>query len=256
MTLSTVDADRGVATITMDSAHNRNALGIELATELRDHVRECMEAPSIRVVVIAATGTVFSAGWDLAAEPSDGLVADAVMVELMEMIRTGPKPVVAKVNGHVVGGAIGLVACCDLSFASKVARFGFGEVRLGLAPTTAAVHCVPKIRLADALELFLVGERFSADRAVEVGLINRAVEPERLDHAVDEVAVALTSGGPIALAACKRLARGIDGVGPAAYALAAEYNDALVGSPEAMEGIAAFAERRSPSWARRASDRP
>ncbi|HRD99754.1 MAG TPA: enoyl-CoA hydratase-related protein, partial [Ilumatobacteraceae bacterium] len=149
-----------------------------------------------------------------------------------------------------VGGALGLVAACDLSIAAADVRFGFGEVRLGLAPTTAAVHCLPKMRRADALELLLTGERFGAQRAAEAGIINRVVAPESLDDSVAGLVAALILGGPIALGACKRLARTITDAGPDAYALARELNAALVGSPEATEGIAAFLDRRPPVWAR------
>lgn len=248
MTLSRVTIGRGVATITLDSPANRNALGMQLTTELLDHLRACTADDAVRVIVIEATGTVFSAGWDLDQPPAQGLLVDEVLVEALEAIRTGPKPVVAKVAGHAVGGALGLVAACDISVASTRAKFGFGEVRLGLAPTTAAVLCVPKMRLADALELLLTGERFTAEQAVQVGIVNRAVAPEQLDAEVAAIIGALLLGGPIAMAACKQLARGIAAVDAAAYSLAARYNVELVGSPEAMEGIAAFTEQRPPSW--------
>jgi methylglutaconyl-CoA hydratase len=238
----------GVATLTLDSPRNHNALGKVITMQLRDHLAKCASDPSVRVVVITATGAVFSSGWDLNQDPSEGLLVDGLLIEVLEMIRNGDKPVVAKIGGHAFGGALGIVAACDLSVASRNATFTFSEVRLGLAPTTAAVHCVPRMRLADALELMLIGERFSAERAVEVGLVNRAVEPSELDEAVDAVTTALMLGGPQALAACKRLARDISHPGPDAYELASYYNASLVGSAEATEGISAFVERRSPRW--------
>jgi methylglutaconyl-CoA hydratase len=118
-----------------------------------------------------------------------------------------------------------------------------------MAPTTAAVHCVPKLRPADALELILTGVPFGADRAVEVGLINRAVDAERLDESVSQYVQSLLLGGPLALAAAKHLARSVTEVNDDAYALADSYNRSLVGSPEALEGVAAFVERRPPRWA-------
>jgi methylglutaconyl-CoA hydratase len=172
-----------------------------------------------------------------------------MLVELLDTVTSMPKPVVAKVGGHALGGALALVAACDLSVVSRQASFGFGEVRLGLAPTTAAVHCVPKMRAADARWALLTGSRFDADRAVAFGLVNAAVDHDELDGAVAELVADLLLGSPSALAACKVLARSITAPDAEADALAARYNDALVGSDEAVEGVAAFIARRLPSWA-------
>ncbi|HRD99753.1 MAG TPA: enoyl-CoA hydratase-related protein, partial [Ilumatobacteraceae bacterium] len=89
-----------MATLTLDSPGNRNALGMQLTTELRDHLTTCLRDAAVRVIVITATGTVFSSGWDLDQEPSQGLLVDDVLVEVLEAIRTGPKTVVAKIGGH------------------------------------------------------------------------------------------------------------------------------------------------------------
>ena len=239
----------GVATVTLAAPARRNALGLRLATQLHDHVVAAAADPAVRVVMIDHEGPVFSAGWDMTQSPDDGLRVDALFVATLESIVTMPKPVVAKVGGAAIGGALGLVAACDLSVVSRAAMFGFGEVRLGLAPTTAAVHCVPKMRPGDARWVLLTGDRFDGDRAVELGLVNRAVEPDQLDQAVDEVIEQLLLGGPNALAACKVLARSIRSADDAAYALARRSNEELVGADEAAEGIAAYTERRPPGWA-------
>jgi methylglutaconyl-CoA hydratase len=246
--LCTRHSHDGVSTLTLSSPDNRNALGLTITSELRNHLRDCATDPGVRVVVITAVGTTFSSGWDLKLRPDEGLAVDKLLVDVLEQIRTGPKPVVARVTGHAFGGALGLIAACDLSVAVRHARFAFGEARLGLAPTTAAVHCVPKLRPADALELILTGAPFSADRAAEVGLINRAVDAEVLDDAVSHYLESLLLGGPLALAACKHLARSVTEINDAAYALADNYSRSLVGSPEALEGVAAFVERRAPHW--------
>ncbi|MGD9995533.1 MAG: enoyl-CoA hydratase/isomerase family protein [Ilumatobacteraceae bacterium] len=244
--LDTVDS---VAVITLASPSNRNALGTTLTTQLRDHLAGAATDPSIRVVVVQAEGSVFSSGWDLGLSREDGLHVDTLLVELLDSVVTMPKAVVAKVGGHAIGGALALVAACDLSVVSRQASFGFGEVRLGLAPTTAAVHCVPKMRASDARGALLTGERFDADRAVAMGLVNVAVDHDQLDDAVDQLVATLLLGAPRALGACKVLARSITAPDDAASALAAHYNDLLVGSDEAIEGVAAFTERRRPSWA-------
>ena len=238
----------GVATITLAAPARRNALGLELTAQLAHHVAAAADDAGARVVVIDHDGPVFSSGWDLDMAPDDGLRVDELLVAVLESISSMPKPVVAKVGGHAIGGALGLVAACDLSVVSRAAKLGLGEVRLGLAPTTAAVHCVPKMRPADARWALLTGERFDADRAVAFGLVNEAVDADDLDRAVDELVGQLVLGGPNALAACKVLARSIVAPDASAYALASRFNTELVGSDEAAEGIAAYNERRPPRW--------
>src|SRR5262249_16595893 len=139
-----------------------------------------------------------------------------------------------------------LAAACDISIAGAEARFAFTEVRVGVAPAIISVVCLPKIRRADALELFLGGERISAARAAEVGLITRAVPAGELDAEV----APLLAGGPSALAAAKRLVYTIPGMErKAAFARTTELSQSLFASAEAAEGMAAFREKRPPSWA-------
>jgi methylglutaconyl-CoA hydratase len=245
-----------VATITLAAPRRRNALGLALTTQLHDHVDTAAADPAVRVVVIDHEGPAFSSGWDVTLSPDEGLAVDALFVATLGTIRSTPKPVVAKVGGTAIGGALGLVAACDLSVVSRSATFGFSEVRLGLAPTTAAVHCVPKMRPADARWALLTGERFDADRAVALGLVNRAVDAGQLDQAVDDLVGQLLLGGPNALAACKLLANSVRAADEAAYALAARLNEELVGSDEAVEGIAASREGRPPMWAGTAEPPP
>src|SRR6266699_6824225 len=163
-----------VATLTMDQPHNRNALTPALLDGLADGLAAALADHAARVVVLTHTGPAFCAGADLsagrgAAPPRTGLA------EILAGIQDAPKPVLARIAGHCVAGGVGLAAACDLSIASGTARFGFTEVRIGVAPAIIAVICLPKLRRADALDLFLSGERISAARAAEVGLITRAV---------------------------------------------------------------------------------
>jgi len=158
--------------------------------------------------------------------------------------------VVARIAGHCVAGGIGLAAACDISIADDAARFGFTEVRIGVAPAIISVVCLPKLRRADALELFLSGERISAARAAEVGLITRAVPAADLDAEVAAVVARVLAGGPSALAAAKRLVYTIPGMDrDAAFTRTTEVSQALFASAEAAEGMAAFREKRLPSWA-------
>ncbi len=240
-----------VATLTMDQPHNRNALTPALLDGLADGLAAALADRAARVVVLTHTGPAFCAGADLsagrsAAPPRTGLA------EILAGIQDAPKPVLARIAGHCLAGGVGLAAACDLSIAADTARFGFTEVRIGVAPAIISVVCLPKLRRADALDLFLSGERISAGRAAEAGLITRAVPPEQLDAEVDAMIARLLAGGAGALAAAKRLVYEVPGMQrPAAFARTAELSRSLFASAEAAEGIAAFREKRPPSWAPR-----
>jgi methylglutaconyl-CoA hydratase len=158
--------------------------------------------------------------------------------------------VVAKIAGHCLGGGVGLAAVCDLSVAADGARFGFTEVRVGVAPAIISVVVLPKLRRGDALELFLSGGRITAGRAAEAGLISRSVPAADLDEAVASLAATLLAGGPAALAAAKQLVYRVPGMErDAAFRWATELSASLFASAEAAEGMAAFREKRPPSWA-------
>lgn len=239
----------GVATLTMDQPHNRNALTPALLDGLGDGLASAVADASVRVVVLTNTGPAFCAGADLSgstpASPPRYEVAD-----VLSAILDSPKPVVARIAGHCMGGGVGLAAACDLSLATEESRFGFTEVRLGVAPAIIAVVCLPKLRRADALELFLTGERVPAARAAAVGLITSAVAAASLDGAVDELVGKLLAGGPAALAAAKRLVFDVPGLERTeAFARTSELSTRLFASDEAAEGMAAFRQKRAPAWA-------
>jgi methylglutaconyl-CoA hydratase len=239
---------RAVATLTMDQPHNRNALTPPLLDGLSGGLAAALADGAVRVIVLTHTGPAFCAGADLSA--GRAAAAGTTLAGLLAGLQDAPKPVVASIAGHCVGGGIGLAAACDLSIAAGTARFGFSEVRVGVAPAIISVVCLPKLRRADALELFLGGERISAARAAEAGLITRAVPPEELDAEVAATVGKLLAGGPAALAAAKRLVYDVPGMERgAAFARTSELSQALFASAEAAEGMAAFREKRPPSWA-------
>jgi methylglutaconyl-CoA hydratase len=157
--------------------------------------------------------------------------------------------VVARIAGHCFGGGVGLAAVCDLSVAADGARFGFTEVRVGVAPAIVSVVVLPKLRRGDALELFLSGERITAARAAESGLITRCVPADELDEAVVSLTAKLLAGGPSALAAAKQLVYRVPGMErDAGLRWATELSASLFASAEAAEGMAAFREKRPASW--------
>ena len=243
----------GVATLTMDQPHNRNALTPALLGGLADGIAAALADEAVGVIMLTHTGPAFCAGADLssAGENKRSRRSKAAgLADVLEDIQDAPKPVLARIAGHCVGGGIGLAAACDISIADTAARFAFTEVRVGVAPAIISVVCLPKIRRADALELFLSGERISAARAAEVGLITRAVPAGELDAEVAAVVGRVLAGGPSALAAAKRLVYTIPGMERnAAFTRTTELSQSLFASAEAAEGMAAFREKRLPSWA-------
>jgi methylglutaconyl-CoA hydratase len=242
-------ASAGVATLTMDQPDTRNALTPELVEGLAEGLQTALTDAGVRVVVLTNTGPAFCAGADLSGRSSPAAKQRVGVDEILAAILESPKPVVGRVAGHCMGGGVGLAAACDLSVAHTGVRFGFTEVRLGVAPAIISVVCLPKLRRGDALELYLTGERISASRAAEVGLITSAVPEEALDAAVSDLVSKLTAGGPGALAAAKKLVFDVPGKDRAeAFAGMAELSRSLFASEEAAEGMAAFREKRAPSW--------
>lgn len=250
-----LEVSGGVATITLDSPENRNALSRRLMSDLKGHLDAALSDPSARVVVLTATGSVFCAGADLkeqrsANEAREGSTLNAAsMPDMLNDIWESPKPVLARINGHARAGGIGLLGACDLAVAVEEATFSFSEVRIGVAPAIISVVTVPKIGITKAMELFLTGDTFSASEAAAMGLINAAVPAAELDTAVGRYVESLLKGGPNALAACKRLVRDVPGK-PVAEMLhvMAERSGRLFASEEAREGMTAFAEKRPPRW--------
>lgn len=239
--------ESGVATITLDRPEQRNALSVELVDSLADHLHEAIADEAVRVVVLTNVGTTFCAGADLRSGSSGS--ARHSLVDVLAAILDAPKPVVGRIAGHCMGGGVGLAAACDVSVVADDARIGFTEVRIGVAPAMISVVCLPKLRRADAAELFLTGQRITAGRAVEVGLLNRAVPRADVDATVGDVVSELVQGGPAALAAAKRLLRDVPRLPrDEAFAITAELSAELFASEEAAEGMAAFREKRPARW--------
>ena len=243
--------DDGVARITLDSPHNRNALSAQLRRELRDHLATAAGDDTVRVILLDHTGPVFCAGMDLkeAGDPGSSTAGVNEFPQILTQLWTSPKPVVAKLAGPARAGGVGIVAAADIAVAVDSATFAFTEVRLGLVPAVISVTVLPRLLPRAAHELFLTGEKFGARRAVEIGLLNSAVPADALDAEVDRYTGMLALGGPTALAATKamlRRARAADMADDFADMLA--LSSGFFAAEEGQEGIRAFAEKRSPSW--------
>lgn len=247
-----LEIDSGVATVTLDSPRNRNALSAQLRGELRDRLTTATGSDQVRVIVLTHTGTVFCSGMDL--KESRGASADNQGVndfpDTLRLIWNSPTPVIAKLAGPARAGGVGLVAACDLAVAASEVTFAFSEVRIGVVPAVISVPLIPQVQPAALYELFLTGEPFDADRAAEIGLITKAVPATELDAEVLRYASMLRLGAPGALAATKELLRG-----PATSTMADDLaamtalSAARFASEEGQEGIRAFVEKRKPSWA-------
>jgi len=238
----------GVATITLDLPEKHNALTTDMLESLGDDLTRCRADGSARVIVLTHTGSTFCAGADLSVAAATTSRFD--IAAILGLIVDAEKPVVARIAGRCLGGGVGLAAACDISVASADAEFGFSEVRLGVAPAVISVVCLPKMRRADASELFLTGRRFGGLHAAEVGLVTKAVEERELDGAVATVVEQLLLGGPGALAAAKSLVARVPSMGrDDAFEWTRGLSRKLFASDEAAAGIAAFRERRPPPWA-------
>jgi methylglutaconyl-CoA hydratase len=242
----------GILTVTLADVENRNALGAAVVNGLHDAITQANADPEIRAVVITNEGNTFCAGANLKEQSGAkkgggrGMIGfDALLAEIM----TSSTPVIGKIRGHVVGGGNGLAAALDIAIASEDVKFGFTEVRLGVAPAIISVVCLPKMRRGDAMEAFLRGNRFPAAKAAEYGLISRAVPADELDAAVDEVLADLRLGGPEALGFAKRLVHEVPTMEQTeAFAWTSKLSAGLFKGEEAAAGMKAFLKREKPPW--------
>lgn len=247
-----VEVARGVLTATLVDVENRNALGSELIDGLLAAIGRANDNPAIRAVVVTNEGSTFCAGANLKHSRAATGKSSSVggFPELLHAIQTSATPIIGRIDGHVVGGGNGLASALDISIAREDVKFGFTEVRLGVIPAIISVVCLPKMRQGDAMEAFLRGNRFSAARAAELGLINRAVSGDQLDSAVSEVLADLRKGGPEALGLAKSLVYEVPRREPAdAVQWTIELSSRLFAGVEAKEGMKAFLEKRPASWA-------
>ena len=242
-----------VTTLTLDRPEARNALEPAMMIELRDLVT-ALAQDGTRVLVLTGAGDIFCAGADIdwmrrSAEltPEQNVADAAVMRGLLDALDDCPLPIIARVNGHALGGGSGLVAIADTAVCVSGARFGFTEARLGLIPATISPYVLRKIGPGHAQALFTTGVRFGAERALRIGLVQEVVEPDRLEHAVADAILAYLECGPAAIAETKRLLR--DATAQLRLPDLPERLAAVRAGPEAQEGLAAFLEKRKPRWA-------
>ncbi|MEU9986158.1 enoyl-CoA hydratase family protein [Streptomyces sp. NPDC048045] len=233
---------RGVETLSLDATDTRNALSSALVGDLAKALADCAEDPEVRAVVLTHTGTTFCAGADLRDPPDP----DA-LVGLLRQIVELPRPVLARVTGHVRAGGLGLLAACDISAAATGATFAFTEVRIGVAPAVISLPVVPRADPRALARYYLTGERFGPAEAVRLGLLT--VTGDDVDDALAPVLDGLRRSCPQALAETKALltARVLETFDRDAAELTA-LSARLFTSAQAREGMTAFLQKRDAAW--------
>ncbi len=245
--------------IVLDRPEVRNALSAELMTRAAAALAEAVGDPSVRSIVITGAGKAFSAGADLNEMKSmrgasfEDNVANALEVsELFSAIAKAPKPVVARVNGPAVAGALGIISACDVAVAVAGISFAFTESRLGIAPAMISPFVIRRIGAARAQRLFLTGESFGAEEAERIGLVDRVVAAEKLDETVEAISAEFMRCAPGALATVKEIVAHVTAGGtPDSHRrYTAEALAKMRSGAEGQEGFAAFFEKRPPRWAK------
>jgi len=246
-----------VATLWMDRPEVFNAFDEQLIDDLQSACAELDADASVRVVVLAGKGRHFSAGADLnwmrraSGYTEEENRADARRFAAMLRRLAGmSKPTIARVQGAALGGGTGLAAACDMAVASRDASFATSEVKFGIIPAVISPYVLRAIGPRQALRYFQSAERFSAERAYEIGLVNEVCELEDLDATVARIVEPLIAGAPLAQQAAKDLIAAIDGraIDDAVSEETAQRIARQRATDEARDGIAAFLDKRSPSW--------
>jgi methylglutaconyl-CoA hydratase len=252
-----VETSGSVARVTLNRPDVRNAFNDEVIAELADAFTRLGQNPAVRAIVLQANGPAFCAGADLnwmrrmADYTREDNVKDAE--KLAFMLRTlyeCPRPVIARVQGDVYAGAMGLVAACDIAVSVDTAHFCLSEVKIGLTPATISPYVTRAIGARAAHRYFLTAERFPAAEAHRIGLIHEVVAADHLDDKVNDLLAALTAASPNAMRECKRLVQDVAGRDITRLLIdrTVEGIADIRASAEGKEGVQAFLQKRKPSW--------
>ena len=248
-----------VCRVVLSRPEVRNAFDDGLIGELTEAFSAFEGDAATRVVVLQGDGPSFCAGADVAWMRKAGTYSRAEneadarrMAEMLRAIDGCPKPVVALVQGHAIGGGVGLVAASDIVLAAEKTVFSLAEVKLGILPSVISPYVLRAIGARQARDVFLTGERLDAREAFRIGLVHQVVPPEELEAAGRRKIEALLSSGPEAVGVAKRLIGRVAGLSPAqAMELTVETIAERRASDEAKEGLSAFLEKRPPRWVRK-----
>jgi methylglutaconyl-CoA hydratase len=251
-----IDA-RGVAKVTLDRAEKHNAFDEKIIADLTSIFEEVENNKDVKIMILQSTGKNFSAGADLdwmkrMAEYSyDENIRDAnALAKMLYQLNFLSIPTIARVQGAAMGGGAGLVCCCDIAIAASNASFAFSETKLGLLPSTIGPYVLQSIGSQAARRYFLTAERFNAERALALGMVSEVVDENELDEKVNHLIETILTNSSEAVKAAKQLIIDIDGrpVTEELMQLTSERIGDIRASEEGIEGLAAFLEKRKPSW--------
>ncbi|MFC3095841.1 enoyl-CoA hydratase/isomerase family protein [Alteromonas sediminis] len=247
----------GVAYLTLNRPEKHNAFDDVLISKMTVYLQQAAGDDNVRVLVLQAEGKHFCAGADLTwmqrmVKYSEQENKDDAhrLAELLDTLYRLPKPTIARVQGAAFGGAVGLIACCDIAVASKLSKFCLSEVKLGLIPATISPYVMKAMGERIARRYFMTAEVFSSRRARRLGLISETVTEDSLDTTIEEIVSALLKNGPHAVSAAKALSHDIAGKTIDADMLieTSERIAHIRVSEEGQEGLSAFLEKRAPTW--------
>jgi len=246
-----------VATVTLNRPEVRNAFNDEVIAELTAAFTQLGQDSQVRAIVLAAEGPAFCAGADLnwmrrMADYShaENLADAAQLAEMLRVIYTCPKPTVARIQGDVYAGGMGLVAACDMAVSVDSANYCLSEVKLGLYPATISPYVIRAMGARAAHRYFLTAERFDTAEALRIGFVHAVVSAEQLDDKVVEITKALANASPNAVRECKTLLHDVSGKNIDATLIAHTVQGiaSIRASSEGKEGVQSFLQKRKPNW--------
>ena len=239
--------------ITLNKPERRNAIGPQMINELLYALRDAFAADATRSIVLTGAGKTFCAGGDFAQMQAGGDGDELPIIgdypALLLAILRAPKPVVARVNGHAMGGGLGIVAASTFAVASSEAMLGTPEIEVGLFPMMIMVVLAKHVPRRRLVEMMVFGERFAADEGARLGIVNRVVAPDALDAAVAEITDQVAQKSPITVRLGLEAFFDQEDLGvERALPLLQERLGLCLGTDDAREGLTAFLEKRAPKW--------
>lgn len=249
--------EQGIATVTLNNPEKHNAFDDGIIKQLTDIFNDISKRDDISIMILASNGKSFSAGADLGwmkrmagYSYEDNLKDANALATMLKALNFLPQTTIAKIQGAAFGGAVGLASCCDIVIASTKASFCLSEVKLGLIPATISPYVVDAIGLKASRRYFQTAERFFADKAQQIGLVDEVVSPEELTDAVNAMVATLLANGNQARRQAKKLSQDVvfQTIDDNLLKDTSERIAAIRVSSEGQEGLTAFFEKRAPNW--------
>lgn len=248
--------EQGCFTLWLDNPERRNALDDSMLADMATTLERLAKDACCRLLVLRGRGSHFCAGRDVgrasrgeSASAAETRLALEPLRRLAELVYYFPRPTIAAAQGYTLGAGSALVTWCDFALAAESAVFGYPEVAIGIPPTLTAVTLARRVPIQAAVDLLFTARRFNAAEAKELSLVTRVVPDERLDAEIVTLTADLRRNSPDAIFLCKQLLRSTEGVDfRTALGQAIATSAAAVATPDAVEGFAAFREKRAPDW--------